>query len=766
MKHILRRTLAVSISFAVGMMVVPAVYGDDISFNEDTMKDETVYISTDADGTTKSITVNDELKNLHGLNSIADISDLSNIVNVKGDESFKQDGNHLTWNSDDENIVYQGTSNKELPVGYHVRYFLDGKEIKESDLAEKSGHVQVEFDFENKTKDKFIPFLMLAGMYIKADKIIGLTINHGKTLSDGDKQAVIAYGLPGIKQALKLQEDDISLPESATVQFDVENYKESQIAVIATNEVFAKELPASMDNLTGLHDKLNSLRDATSQLADGGHQLKDGLDQLNDKTPELASGITQLVDGSQQLADGQTQLQDGLVKISDGTHALLNGAQQLQDGMNIAYTSTASQLEPGSRQLSDGLNQMNTQLASNLPMMLRSVQQLNQGVAQTTNAIDQLANGLSANHDHIQEMNQGIQTIATTMQAMDTQAQTLKQLSTGLRQIASTMSTGTISAIGDATGTATVSGTIDVTAMNQMEINELQNVLGTLNSSSAEYASIQNVITSLQGKTSESVSLTDTVTMHHANVTIAQTATSSAQLAELVNNLDALADGMSQEASALNTALNNNGAQSIAPAFNAFSLQMDITVQSLTALNTQINPALTDGMNQLSQGLNDFAQQSGNGLNRLSAGAMQLHAGIEQQLLPGLSQLSDGSVQLNSGLNILGNNTVQVVNGSTHLADGTMTLYGGLSALQQKIPTLTDGIAKLNNGSVSLSNGLDAYQQEAIEPLISKLEDDLIPIIEKAKDLMKDAQSYNNFSGIHPDMKGTVKFVFIKNSDN
>lgn len=62
MKHILRRTLAVSISFAMGMTIVPAVYGDDISFNEDTMKDETVHISTDADGTTKSITVNDELK--------------------------------------------------------------------------------------------------------------------------------------------------------------------------------------------------------------------------------------------------------------------------------------------------------------------------------------------------------------------------------------------------------------------------------------------------------------------------------------------------------------------------------------------------------------------------------------------------------------------------------------------------------------------------------------------------------------------------------
>ena len=43
MKHILRRTLAVSISFAMGMTVVPAVYGDDISFNEDTMKDEIDY---------------------------------------------------------------------------------------------------------------------------------------------------------------------------------------------------------------------------------------------------------------------------------------------------------------------------------------------------------------------------------------------------------------------------------------------------------------------------------------------------------------------------------------------------------------------------------------------------------------------------------------------------------------------------------------------------------------------------------------------------
>lgn len=56
--------------------------------NDDTMKDETVYIFTDASGKKDHILVNEWLKNSKNLSSITDSSILNNIENVKGDETY------------------------------------------------------------------------------------------------------------------------------------------------------------------------------------------------------------------------------------------------------------------------------------------------------------------------------------------------------------------------------------------------------------------------------------------------------------------------------------------------------------------------------------------------------------------------------------------------------------------------------------------------------------------------------------------------------
>ena len=48
--------------------------------------------------------------------TITDKSDLTDIENVKGDETFKQDGKTVKWNADGNDIYYQGKSDKELPV--------------------------------------------------------------------------------------------------------------------------------------------------------------------------------------------------------------------------------------------------------------------------------------------------------------------------------------------------------------------------------------------------------------------------------------------------------------------------------------------------------------------------------------------------------------------------------------------------------------------------------------------------------------------------
>lgn len=53
------------------------------------------------------------------------------------------------WTTDGEDVYYQGTSDKELPVTLKVTYTLDGKEVTAEELAGRSGHVVIRFDYEN-----------------------------------------------------------------------------------------------------------------------------------------------------------------------------------------------------------------------------------------------------------------------------------------------------------------------------------------------------------------------------------------------------------------------------------------------------------------------------------------------------------------------------------------------------------------------------------------------------------------------------------------
>ena len=64
---------------------------------EKPFKDETVYAKLGADGTVKSVTVSDQLRNVTDIAEIQDVSSLKKIKNVKGEETFTQTGDKMIW---------------------------------------------------------------------------------------------------------------------------------------------------------------------------------------------------------------------------------------------------------------------------------------------------------------------------------------------------------------------------------------------------------------------------------------------------------------------------------------------------------------------------------------------------------------------------------------------------------------------------------------------------------------------------------------------
>lgn len=81
-----------------------------------------------------------------------DALDLQDIKNVKGDETFTQNGNDLTWSTDGKDIYYQGKTEKNLPVSVGIKYYMDGTEVSPEALAGKTGHLKMEVTYTNTSK--------------------------------------------------------------------------------------------------------------------------------------------------------------------------------------------------------------------------------------------------------------------------------------------------------------------------------------------------------------------------------------------------------------------------------------------------------------------------------------------------------------------------------------------------------------------------------------------------------------------------------------
>ena len=142
-------------------------------------KEESVYVVADASGKSKEVIVSDWLKNPEGLDDLKDASILENIENVKGEETFREQGGSMTWQANGKDIYYQGTTKKDLPVEVSITYELDGKEISPEELAGKSGHVTMRFEYTNKEtyrtvvngveKEVVVPFAVVSGMMLPTD---------------------------------------------------------------------------------------------------------------------------------------------------------------------------------------------------------------------------------------------------------------------------------------------------------------------------------------------------------------------------------------------------------------------------------------------------------------------------------------------------------------------------------------------------------------------------------------------------------------------
>ena len=181
-----------------------------------TEKRETVFVVAGADGTAKEIIVSDWLQNGDGAEVLQDVSDLTDIQVVKGDAEQTESGSSLTWKTGGEDVYYQGTSTKKLPVSVEFAYTLDGKTVSPAEVAGKSGRLKLTITYKNntetevevdgKTETMAAPFLMATGLLMDSSCVKNVEVKNGTVETDGDRTIILGYGLPGLGDSLKLSE--------------------------------------------------------------------------------------------------------------------------------------------------------------------------------------------------------------------------------------------------------------------------------------------------------------------------------------------------------------------------------------------------------------------------------------------------------------------------------------------------------------------------------------------------------------------------------
>ena len=203
-------------------------------------KSETVYVTVDGDeikDKTVSVWLNSD-KNI----KVKDKSNLKEVKNLKTDEKVLGKNGYLNWNEDKKDIYYQGKTDKNLPVELTVKYYLDNKEIKNSELEGKTGHLKIVLSSKNnryetkningKNKEVYSPYIVATAMIFSDDKVSDIKSDDVKIVKDGKNQIVTSILTPGLKQNFEdiLKEKDLKMfKDTISLEMEIKNYKPIEI---------------------------------------------------------------------------------------------------------------------------------------------------------------------------------------------------------------------------------------------------------------------------------------------------------------------------------------------------------------------------------------------------------------------------------------------------------------------------------------------------------------------------------------------------------
>lgn len=763
LNHTVKVVGSVLLSAVMAGSMMPVTVFAQSNDENPTEKTETVYSVLNSDGSISDTIVSSWLHDEDGINNIKETLNLTDVKNIKSNEKPSKDGNTYTWNAKGNDVYYEGTATKQLPVSVKLRYELDGQEMSAKDMEGKSGHLKLTISFTNNYSQvkningKSIvihPSYLAGGMLnMSTGKFSNVKCESGKIVNDGTNEMLAFANIPGLNETLKSAgldkvNNQLGISDDVTVEADVNNFDLGSIMVGMTNEIdLASEL-GEIGSVSELTDGIDQLIEADDQLIDGSKQLYDGTTQLK----EQAAPLTGSSDQVRQLSAGAIQLNDGVKALQTGISQYTAGASAINEGVNQLYgipqnvgliqsavtTSTEEQasLVDGSQAVADGLGQLLDKL--NGANVTASVKEMNGLLTKSKTDLEGMAKTLGEDKTTLEGMQTDLTNASTKLSKLTPLKDKLDTLGTEIV----TKETQNNTAIADYNSKKkTVNDKI--TAIKNSMNTEIETSITTL--STAKQALND------AGKTDEANSIQtqiDALNKEKTNVDAISTIEGLSELQTLTEEFNTL----------------NETLGTVKSTISDMSTLVGKSISDLEGLATDVQAALTT-IDTLSQTLSGSTKK---------VEGMQT---MLNSLKPGVTELYNGALRINAGAINLGNKLGELQTasqsgvdkikaGTTQLTSNNATLNGGASALSDATGTLAgqsgtfnemaDGLdtlgkafETLNSGAKQLYEGNEQFKSEGLDQLKEKVDlgvgelETLQSVMDEIKAMNKEYASYS-----------------------
>lgn len=818
LNHTVKVVGSVLLSAVMAGSMMPVTVFAQSNDENPTEKTETVYSVLNSDGSISDTIVSSWLHDEDGINNIKETLNLTDVKNIKSNEKPSKDGNTYTWNAKGNDVYYEGTATKQLPVSVKIRYELDGQEMSAKDIEGKSGHLKLMISFTNNYSEvkningKSIvihPSYLAGGMLnMSTGKFSNVKCESGKIVNDGTNEMLAFANIPGLNETLKSAgldkvNNQLGISDDVTVEADVNDFDLGSIMVGMTNEIdLASEL-GEIGSVSELTDGIDQLIEADDQLIDGSKQLYDGTTQLKEQAAPLTGSsnqVRQLSAGAIQLNDGVKALQTGLTAYTNGVDTLAAGSQQLygipqgvsqiQNGVSGNLGQGKTNLLDGATALNEGLKQLEAQVNTLNPNELDTMQgqiqtamgtlgDMQKTITDDSATLGDLSNSLNTASNAITTITKYNDDLKSDVGTLKNDVSDLKdQISNKNNEIDEKnneikeqikLINDQINKINQATEDANsnidTAYTTAVNALNEAksatdDVEKQEKIQGAIEKLQQNKPSAGSDVLASLIPESFTVSDIDNLDKYVEMVEKDQE-TISTLVKTLVGTTSSVTSGLKDAQKTLVGENGNGGLKKDLSDAQGTLSKMDALLSQYTDPST---PTVKNVKNfkELVTGLQVAAKKLSAGSEGILGGVQQVNAGLTQlqkKSQAGITQVAEGSKTLSS-------NSATLNGGASALSDATGTLAGQSGTFNEMadgLDTLGKAFETLNTGAKQLYEGNEQFKSEGLDQLKEKVDlgvgelETLQSVMDEIKAMNKE---YASYSGAPEGATVTSRYVF------